>query len=119
LTELVNGSKMAPQSHFGAEMSNLSIKDVPEPWAEALRQRAARHHRSLQGELLAMVEAVVNGEVQSVNIGLPLAQGPIMGRRQGTKSVEEIAAEMSTSFTGLIVSEPRAVDIIRAERDAR
>jgi antitoxin FitA len=119
LTGLINGSKMDSKSHFGAEMSNLSIKDVPEPWAEALRQRAARHHRSLQGELLAMVEAVVHAEVQSLNTGLPMAQGSVMGRRQGTKSVEEIAAEMLTSFTGLIVSEPRAVDIIRAERDAR
>ena len=34
-------------------MPNLSIKDVPEAWAEALRQRAARNHRSLQGELMA------------------------------------------------------------------
>ena len=33
-------------------MSNISIKDVPEQWAETLRQRAARNHRSLQGELI-------------------------------------------------------------------
>ncbi|WP_373684617.1 FitA-like ribbon-helix-helix domain-containing protein [Ramlibacter montanisoli] len=32
-------------------MPNLSIKDVPEDVAEALRQRASRNHRSLQGEL--------------------------------------------------------------------
>ena len=44
-------------------MANLSIKDVPEAWTEALRQRAARNHRSLQGELMAMVEVVVH-EVQ-------------------------------------------------------
>ena len=37
-------------------MPNLSIKDVPEAWAEALRQRAARNHRSLQGELMAIIE---------------------------------------------------------------
>lgn len=40
-------------------MPNLSIKDVPEALAEALRQRAARNHRSLQGELMALVEASV------------------------------------------------------------
>jgi plasmid stability protein len=33
-------------------MPKLSIKDVPEEIAEALRQRAARNHRSLQGELM-------------------------------------------------------------------
>ena len=40
-------------------MANLSIKDVPEAWTQALRQRAARNHRSLQGELMAMVEVMV------------------------------------------------------------
>ncbi|MFA7267804.1 MAG: Arc family DNA-binding protein [Sterolibacterium sp.] len=37
-------------------MPSLSIKDVPETLAEALRQRAARNHRSLQGELMAILE---------------------------------------------------------------
>lgn len=40
-------------------MPNLSIKDVPEAWAESLRQRAARNHRSLQGELMAIIEQAV------------------------------------------------------------
>jgi plasmid stability protein len=40
-------------------MPNLSIKDVPEALAEALHQRAARNHRSLQGELMALLEASV------------------------------------------------------------
>jgi len=35
---------------------NLSIKEVPDELAEALRDRARRNHRSLQGELMAMVE---------------------------------------------------------------
>lgn len=34
----------------------LSIKSVPDHLAERLRRRAARHHRSLQGELLAILE---------------------------------------------------------------
>jgi antitoxin FitA len=34
----------------------LSIKYVPDHVAQRLRERAARHHRSLQGELLAIVE---------------------------------------------------------------
>jgi len=37
----------------------FSIKDVPEELAEALRERARLHHRSLQGEMLAMIEAHV------------------------------------------------------------
>ncbi len=35
---------------------NLSIKNVPDQLAEQLRKRAARRHRSLQGELLAILE---------------------------------------------------------------
>lgn len=38
---------------------SLSIKDVPDALAERLRERAARHHRSLQRELMALVEAAV------------------------------------------------------------
>lgn len=34
----------------------LSIKDVPDELADALRERARRNHRSLQGELMAILE---------------------------------------------------------------
>lgn len=34
----------------------LSIKNVPDDLARRLRDRAARHHRSLQGELMAIIE---------------------------------------------------------------
>ena len=40
----------------------LSVKNVPAPVAKALRERAARNHRSLQGELLSVLsEAVAMG----------------------------------------------------------
>ena len=41
---------------------NLSIKNVPDQIADRLRKRASRHHRSLQGELLAILEESVAGE---------------------------------------------------------
>jgi plasmid stability protein len=41
---------------------NLSIKNVPDEVVKCLRQRAARHHRSLQGELMAIVEESVRSE---------------------------------------------------------
>lgn len=37
-------------------MGDLSIKNVPEEQIVALRQRAARNHRSLQGELRAIID---------------------------------------------------------------
>jgi len=38
---------------------NLSVKNVPEDMVERLRERAQRHHRSMQGELLAILEESV------------------------------------------------------------
>jgi plasmid stability protein len=58
-----------------AIMPNLSIKDVPDALAEKLRQRAARNHRSLQGELLAMLEASTKGQNEGQNT--LLAQEPL------------------------------------------
>ena len=34
----------------------LSVKNVPDKLADRLRKRAASHHRSLQGELMAILE---------------------------------------------------------------
>jgi plasmid stability protein len=36
---------------------NLSVKNVPDELAARLRERAERNHRSLQGELMAILEA--------------------------------------------------------------
>jgi plasmid stability protein len=39
---------------------NLSIKNAPDDVVTRLRERARRHHRSLQGEMLAILEAAVS-----------------------------------------------------------
>ncbi len=38
---------------------SLSIKDVPDSLARSLRERAARNHRSIQGELMHILEQAV------------------------------------------------------------
>ena len=38
---------------------NFSIKNVPDDLASRLRNRADRNHRSLQGELMAILELAV------------------------------------------------------------
>ena len=35
---------------------NVSVKNVPDAIVEKLRQRARRNHRSLQGEIMAILE---------------------------------------------------------------
>ena len=42
--------------HNGSMPVTLSIKNVPDDLAARLRTRAAAHHRSLQGELLAILD---------------------------------------------------------------
>jgi plasmid stability protein len=48
---------------------NLSIKNVPEHIAEGIRKRAVRHHRSLQGELLSILEETVGRETRVTPAG--------------------------------------------------
>lgn len=39
---------------------NLSIKNAPDDVVQRLRERADRNHRSLQGELMAIIEAAAS-----------------------------------------------------------
>jgi plasmid stability protein len=95
---------------------NLSIKDVPADVAERLRQRAARNHRSLQGELMAIVTAAAEAAPAE-----PAAR-TAGGRVQGWKTVEQLLAERrARGWTPhpTLAQAPLAVDIIRADRDSR
>ena len=67
---------------------SLSIKNVPDDVAERLRQRAKRNHRSMQGDLLYILETV-----------LPLGRQKDVSEireevgRLGIKSTEDIRAD--------------------------
>lgn len=75
---------------------NLSIKNVPDDLAEGLRRRAQRAHRSLQGELMAILEAAVHG---------PRILSP-------AEALEVVRALGLTTAKG-------ATEMIREDRDAR
>ena len=47
-------------------MVNLSVKNVPEEVVQQLREQAKRHHRSLQGELLTILEEAVEPRKLSI-----------------------------------------------------
>lgn len=66
-------------------MSNISVKDVPDAWAEALRRRAARNHRSLQGELMAIIERAVAEPAQPELAAAGLGYGDIGGQSGGLR----------------------------------
>ena len=102
-------------------MATISIKDVPDPWAEALRQRAARNHRSLQGELMAIIEASLGGVPLATPAGPAIGMAwrvPTGALREG-RSVEEVAREMATKYPQPVTNLPLCVDITRSDRDAR
>ncbi len=75
---------------------NLSIKNAPDDVVQRLRERAERHHRSLQGELMAIIEAAVRED-------RPATPSEILAevRRLGLHTPHEATA------------------IVRADRDAR
>jgi plasmid stability protein len=76
---------------------NLSIKNAPDDVVERLRERAKRNHRSLRGELLAIVENAV----------------PPPGKTF-------VASELLTEIRKLGLSTPaESAAIIRADRDSR
>jgi plasmid stability protein len=75
---------------------NLSIKNVPDHLAERLRQRAAASHRSMQGELMAILE-------QALEEHLPLAPQTLLAR------VRELGVSTARE----------SADDIRRDRDGR
>jgi len=104
---------------------NLSIKAVPDALAQRLRERAERNHRSLQGELMALIEraAAEPGELDAAaaahgRASLPHERAGAVERR-GTKTIEQIAAEHRALYPKPFTDLPRAVDIIRRDRDSR
>lgn len=95
-------------------MSNLSIKNVPEEVVAQLRARAKTNHRSLQGELLAMICVLARRPADMNGLASPRP-----GDSRGTKSIEQIAAEHRARQVEPIVDVPMAVDIVRRDRDLR
>jgi plasmid stability protein len=75
---------------------NLSIKNAPDDIVNRLKARAKHNHRSLQGELLTILEDAV--------------------MKEPALSVDEVFQEISR--LGLKTG-PESADFIRADRDAR
>lgn len=90
---------------------NLSVKNVPDELAEKLRQRAERNHRSLQRELMAILEQAVSqpGAVAGL---VPEPRDPA----KRYMSVDELYARAKELFPH---GTPSSVEFIRRSRDAR
>jgi plasmid stability protein len=75
----------------GRDMTvSLSIKKVPERLVARLRRRAAAHHRSLQGELLSVLEEAVSPKRASVSeVRERLVKLGLRTADQSTKMIRE------------------------------
>lgn len=69
------------------EKVTLTVKNVPRPLADGLRRRAAENHRSLQGELMAILERAAHEANQ-----LSAAEVYERVRRRGLTTPSESAA---------------------------
>jgi plasmid stability protein len=90
---------------------NLSVKNIPDALAERLRARAAANHRSLQRELVSILEQAVS-----------LAGEPVERRGQvgaDRRAVEDVLAELREIFPEPRRGGPSSVELIRQMRDAR
>ncbi|RYF17893.1 MAG: Arc family DNA-binding protein [Comamonadaceae bacterium] len=97
-------------------MPNLWIKDVPEGVVEALRQRAARNHRSLHGELMAIISAAAEPPRVAAS---PVASPLLQGWRRGTRTIEDFIEDRRQRYPEPVRGGPLGVDIIREDRDSR
>lgn len=69
---------------------NLSIKNVPVELNARLKARAARNHRSLQGELMAILEESINEEDTKLTPRKVLARVRNIGVRTPANSARYI-----------------------------
>jgi plasmid stability protein len=113
--QLQFGTKMEPEMGM-----NLSIKNVPAEKVERLKQRAKRNHRSLQGELLALVDhaiGAVSHPATTTAAGGFADQGAEFRanpRAQRKLSIDEVVARIKNLNIG---GKDEAVQMIREDRD--
>ena len=69
---------------------NISIKNVPEEKLELLKQRAKNNHRSLQGELMAIIDEAATRPRRIITIDELAERGRQLGLSTPADSVRMI-----------------------------
>jgi plasmid stability protein len=86
------------RNRMGTVMASITLKNIPEALHQNLREQAARHHRSIHGEILAILEAYV---------------------RPPQKSAEQILAEIQELHARMPNVWAAAEDIDRYKKEGR
>ena len=100
---------------------NLSIKAVPDALAAGLRARATANHRSLQRELMTIIEvAASNPAAYRLGDAAPATSEESRRRETAEKrSIEEVADALRALFPRARTRGPSSTEIIRQMRDTR
>lgn len=88
---------------------SFSVKNIPETVAERLRLRAERNHRSLQGELMAILQAAAQ---EDIALFTP-------DETRGSRSVEETLQRLRALFPKPAPGSVSSAILIRQMRDGR
>ena len=103
---------------------NLSIKNAPDEVVARLKERAKRNHRSLQGELVAILQQAATGELwsdgssESARLIREARDGDFVGgpRTRRILTVREAREHMRRLG---VKTDGDATEIIRRDRDER
>jgi plasmid stability protein len=82
---------VAPEWNYNGAMEtnvSLSIKNVPPILAKALGERAKRHHRSIQGELMVILEEAVRLKSKGFDVARLRSRAAALGLKTDADSAE-------------------------------
>jgi plasmid stability protein len=109
--------------------TTFTIKQVPDPLANRLRRRAASNHRSLQRELLLILENAAQSPESSSSASARIAEpaAPVYLRTTPTARRRDLGKGKKLSLDQLwqrarrlgAPSASESTDIVRRDRDAR
>ena len=106
-----------------AFVANISIRDVPEAVAETLRRRAARSRRSLQGELMLILERAAaetdRQEVAQEDTQEASQAQRALTTRSSPRTLEDVIRSLRSQLGVTVATPSTSTAIIREMRDAR
>jgi plasmid stability protein len=98
---------------------NFSVKGVPDDLAARLRERAAANHRSLQGELMAILHEATSPQPAAAADWRQRFRPAATARGGRPSTIDEVVARIKARSPTPRARGPSSVDVIRQMRDDR